>query len=157
MSSSSSSSSVTNLISVGETVVVRSHDQKCVYIVKAGTAREDQKIGKSRVSLKEVIGHPYGSVFQQNNRKLELVTNPTTYESTEEMDRCEESELQGEEVQVGDNSGYVDSNTAQKLSLDDITKLKQSVDCDGTKIIKTLMSNSSTFNLKTTFAQVYSI
>jgi tRNA (adenine-N(1)-)-methyltransferase non-catalytic subunit len=100
------------------------------------------------VSLKEVIGHPYGSVFHHNNRKLELVTGSHTFNEIEEGDQ-----IDGDyEAVPGDNSGYVDTNTAQKLTVEDITKLKKAGD-SGTQIIQTLMDNSATFHLKTSFAQ----
>lgn len=52
----------------------------------------------------------------------------------------------------GDNSGYVDTNTAQKLKDADILKLREE-GYNGTEIIKILIENSETFNRKTDYAQ----
>ena len=60
---------------------------------------------------------------------------------------CRESGVSG-----GDNRQYNDTNTAQKLSIDDKSKLKES-GASGVQIIQSLMSNSETFSGKTEFAQ----
>lgn len=52
----------------------------------------------------------------------------------------------------GDNSFYVDTNTAQKLTEPDICRLKES-GLNGEEIIRTLIENSETFASKTDFAQ----
>ena len=52
----------------------------------------------------------------------------------------------------GDNRGYADTNTAQKLADVDIKKLREE-GYSGVDIIKSLISNSDTFNAKTSFAQ----
>lgn len=52
----------------------------------------------------------------------------------------------------GDNSVYVDSNTAQKLSTADIIKLREE-GLSGAEIVKSLMENSATFGIKSDFAQ----
>lgn len=64
------------MIQSDETVVVRtlSDVNSQVQILKAAS---DQKMGKSRVSLKDTVGHPLGSLFELNNRKYiyNLVTS----------------------------------------------------------------------------------
>ena len=52
----------------------------------------------------------------------------------------------------GDNSFYVDTNTAQKLTEPDICRLKES-GLNGEEIIRTLIENSETFASKTDYAQ----
>lgn len=52
----------------------------------------------------------------------------------------------------GDNSVYADTNTAQKLSTADIGKLREQ-GLNGAQIVKSLMENSSTFGIKSDFAQ----
>ena len=58
-------------ISAGDSLVVRSYDDKCSYILDVNG---EKKINKSRVSLKEIIGQPYGAVFELNNRKFQRVS-----------------------------------------------------------------------------------
>jgi len=55
-------------------------------------------------------------------------------------------------VSIGDNRSFIDSNTAQKLTDDDIHRLKES-GVDGFNIIKSLIANSDTWDNKTGFAQ----
>jgi hypothetical protein len=55
-------------------------------------------------------------------------------------------------IQQGDNSMYIDTNTAQRLTTADISLLR-SQGLSGSQIIQHLMKNSITFNIKTSFAQ----
>lgn len=56
------------MIEANCTVVLRSHSDygAQVQILKAAA---DQKMGKSRVSLKDIVGHSYGTVFELCQRK----------------------------------------------------------------------------------------
>jgi tRNA (adenine58-N1)-methyltransferase non-catalytic subunit len=55
-------------------------------------------------------------------------------------------------VVAGDNRGYVDSNTAQKLRPEDIKRLREA-GASGKDIIQSLIANSDTWAAKTEFAQ----
>lgn len=131
-------------IQPGDMVIIRMHDDKSTCIVKVQSV--DQKIGRTRVSLKNLYGAPYGSIFQICDRKLEYVNDGKGFDETvyeEETD---------DEVKRGDNSTYVDTNTAQKLSLTSIQQLRES-GISGQEIIKSLIENSDTWGTKTSFAQ----
>ena len=54
--------------------------------------------------------------------------------------------------QGGDNRSFADTNSAQKLSNDDIYKLK-SHGATATDIINSLIANSETWNSKTEYSQ----
>ncbi len=77
------------------------------------------------------MGCEYGSVYQINKRKLERVA-PGAHAALFENftnggeEDCDDEENKEGEVLLGDNSGYMDSNTAQKLKDQDIMKLKVS-------------------------------
>lgn len=145
------------LIRAGDTVIVRMHDDKSTSMLKV---LGEQKICRSKVSTKHLVGAAYGSVFQITaDRKLKLVTeeeNDDILESStaEGMDESNTgNDFGGPDVLLpGDNRGYVDTNTAQKLSNVDIKKLKES-GASGKQIIASLIANSDTWSSKTEFAQ----
>lgn len=147
------------LIEAGDTLIVRSYDDKCSYILQVNG---EKKINKSRVSLKEIVGQPYGAVFELNNRKFQRVSETEQaatelYDPEDKDDVIETGTVEplDNKTQIGirgDNSTYVDTNTAQKLTNEDISRLKES-GMSGTEIIKNLIQNSDTFDLKTDYAQ----
>ena len=153
MSSSSSSSEINNqddCIKAGQAVVIKLHDEKSYYIIKV---IGEQKIDKQTVSVKNLIGHPYHSIFELNNKDVTYIDNEEEFilESTINDDNNITNTDQSTNNR-GDNSKYTDTNTAQKLTKDDITKLKES-GITGNELIQTLINNSETWNTKTSYAQ----
>ena len=143
-----------DLIKAGDTVIVRMHDDKSTSMLKV---LGEQKICRSKVSTKHLVGAAYGSVFQITaDRKLKLVTeeeNDDILESSTSEGMDEASSGNDPDILLpGDNRGYVDTNTAQKLSNIDIKKLKES-GASGKQIIASLIANSDTWSSKTEFAQ----
>eukprot|EP01031_Cornospumella_fuschlensis_P026114 gene26114-31532_t len=175
-----------SVIQVTDTVVVKSVTDKCCYVVKVNG---DQKLGKSRVSMREAVGEPYTAYFELNGRKLKRADASVDVDEAEADDdgggaaENGSSDVRGQppedpqqhfnsftnqDIQHylesiekknasvtgirGDNSFYVDTNTAQKLTTADINKLRES-GLSGADIIKTLIENSDTFAYKTDFAQ----
>jgi len=143
-----------DFVATGDSLVVRSYDDKCSYILQVNG---EKKINKSRVSLKEIVGQPYGAVFELSGRVFERVSN-AEQAATELYDGDDKG---GESTEVavnldggvrGDNSTYVDTNTAQRLTNEDISNLKES-GASATDIIKSLIQNSDTFAAKTDYAQ----
>jgi tRNA (adenine-N(1)-)-methyltransferase non-catalytic subunit len=133
---------MSDLIKIGDVVVIRLHDEVCCYMVKV---EGDQKIGRSRVSVKNMIGYPYGSIFEICDRKLKYI-NIENNEETTSFESCYKDQ------EGGDNRGYADTNTAQKLTDEDIQKLRAS-GASSSEIIQSLISNSDTWAAKTVFAQ----
>lgn len=164
---SSNSLNDEDIIRWGETLVVRMHDDKSTSVIKA---KCDQKIGRSKVSVKNIVGAPYGSVFEIVDRRLERVADDDVFDNLsddeDEVKKSADSMTAGEDVgqtgntsaaqapvvEQGDNSTYYDSNTAQKLQTADIKKMRES-GASGLDIIKSLIANSDTWNAKTEFAQ----
>ncbi len=131
-------------------VIVRSLDDKSSYILKVSG---DQKLGKSRVNLRDLIDKPYGSVFELINRSLKLLDNSSISLEYERSNPDEEKDdNNSNNLLRGNNSSYVDTNTAQKLKDSDIQRLREN-GFTGGEIIKTLIENSETFASKTEFAQ----
>jgi tRNA (adenine-N(1)-)-methyltransferase non-catalytic subunit len=139
------------VISEGDSLVVRSYDDKCSYILQVNG---EKKINKSRVSLKEIVGQPYGAVFELNNRKFQRVSEAVQAEVElyDAEDYGEPQEPSTDGSMRGDNSTFVDTNTAQKLTNEDINKMKES-GTSAQEIIKSLIQNSDTFAAKTDYAQ----
>ena len=106
----------------------------------------DQKIAKKRVHVEEMIGHPYGSRFEIQGKKLIRI---------EESKFSLENTLDDPSVTIGgsgDNSNYEDSNTAQKLTQGEIEEMKMN-GTSGVDILRSLVKNSETWGSKTSFAQ----
>lgn len=152
-------------VQANDTLVVRSFDDKSSYILQVNG---EKKINKSRVSLKSLIGQPYGAVFELNNRNFSRLSEDEQFETElYDCDTAREDEsfcaMEGIVQKAvggmllpsklrGDNSTYVDTNTAQKLTNADIKQLKES-GLSAKEIIKSLIVHSDTFATKTDFAQ----
>ncbi len=188
-----------------DVLVVRNAADKSCYILQVNV---EQKIGKTRVSLKDIIGEPYGSYYELVGRNFVKSANIIDAESAAGDNGQGEGDGTGVddvapqpsgdssggvntetggassstgtalppnfnnftniEIQTylesiaqknasvnkirGDNSFYVDTNTAQKLSDAEITALRNQ-GLSGEDIIKQLINNSSTFGAKSDFAQ----
>eukprot|EP01032_Pedospumella_encystans_P031532 gene31532-35598_t len=90
-----------DLIAADDSLIVRSYDDKCSYILQVNG---EKKINKSRVSLKEIIGQPYGAVFELNNRKFVRVSN-TEQAAIELYDADDNKGGESTEVAVNLDSG----------------------------------------------------
>lgn len=163
-----------NIIKKGENIIIRSYDDKSSYIVQC---MGDKKINKTRVSLNDIIGKNYTKIFELQDRKLIPVSSieqlATEYYDPDENNdnnddniECNTNNKQQKHILVdtetgvinhinmrGNNSFYNDTNTAQKLSNQDIKKLKDD-GISGKHIIQNLIENSSTFASKNEFAQL---
>jgi hypothetical protein len=198
-----------NVIRAGDYVIVRSYDDKSSYIV---LCEGEKKINKSRISMKEIVGHHYDQIFELSNRKFHAVsvaeqiateyydpnvdllrdhdpsacTNVVSSHSDHNVDEYTDSgidRIKSNGVTVdsiatgslldsdgtitssntalqyinnislrGNNSYYTDTNTAQKLSNEDIKRLKEQ-GLSGKDIIQNLIDHSDTFASKNEYAQ----
>ena len=137
-----------NLIQQGDAVIVRMHDDKSTCIIRV---QGDAKICRSKVSTKGLVGIPYGTVFQiagrqlvqvKDEKELDMLDAPTEYfasssgsssSSSSGMEGEGNGEKEGQApgdittiTAAGDNRGYADTNTAQKLTPDEIKQMRQS-------------------------------
>ncbi|CAL1544426.1 unnamed protein product [Lymnaea stagnalis] len=97
---------------------------------------------KAKLSVDELIGQPFGSTFEFERGKIIKV----------ESSRATELQIGGAEVTGADNRNLLDADSNQKMSLDDIMKMKED-GVRGEKIIEVLIENSETFKTKTQFSQ----
>lgn len=140
-----------DIIKDGFFVVAQMHDGDRSTNMLQITNCGEQKIGRTKVSVKQAVGERFGTIFQINKRKLEKVDDEDEFLDSISFDVNAEQSDQKLNIVV-DNRGYVDSNTAQKLSNIDILKLKED-GASGAEIIKNLIENSDTWANKTEFAQ----
>ena len=135
-------------IKAGDTVVLRLQDEPLNLLFSIGDA--DQRIGKSRISTNSLIGFDYSSLFQINDRKLDII-NDEEFDLDNLLGDIDATD-QSNALKKGDNRLYVDTNTAQKLQKEDIQSMKSS-GISGSEIIKNLIVNSDTWSSKTEFSQ----
>ncbi|CAG9330391.1 unnamed protein product [Blepharisma stoltei] len=91
------------------------------------------KVGKQFVKLSPEL--LYNRVYQVKNGEPELASGEDTYDGPV----------------TGDNRGFIDDNTAQTLTSEEIIEIRNSE--GGEALINTLVQNSKTFNMKTQFSQ----
>jgi tRNA (adenine-N(1)-)-methyltransferase non-catalytic subunit len=139
-----------DIIQEGDNIVIRMHDDKSALLVKVAP---DQKIGKTRLSLRSLAGSPYGSIFELRNRTPERVVDEEVDFDDVDMTMDDNNDkINSNTTEAGDNRNYNDTNNAQKYDNVAIEKLKDA-GTSGKDIIKTLITNSDTWNSKTEFAQ----
>ena len=136
-----------DVIKANDYIVIRLHDDKSTSIIKI---IGDQRIARTRLNVKALIGHRYGTVFEIINKKIVKLDNPELFESL--MDEYNDNGNNNDDEIRGDNSFYSDTNTSQKLKNKDVEQLKDS-GISGVEIVKKLIANSDTWNVKTEFAQ----
>ena len=129
------------MISEGDFVVIKWHDDRSTNILRV---RGEQKLGKLRVPTKPLVGHPYESVFELRDKAIVRVEDDPGF-----LERVfDDLQASGE----GNNSSYVDSNSAQRLRDEDIRDMKDA-GATGIDIMRSLIANSETWAVKTEFAQ----
>lgn len=139
---------MSDLIKLGDTVVIRLHDEKCYYVIKAEGI---QKIARKRVTVKNMIGRPFGSIFEIEQSHLKYIPGDSASIIDDLNSDIFSADPQAEQA-IGDNRGYSDTNSAQKLKSEDIEQMR-SAGASGSEIIQNLISNSETWGNKTSFAQ----
>lgn len=140
---------MSDLIKAGDTVVIRLHDEKSCYVTKV---EGSQKVGRTRVNMKNMIGRPYGSIFEIQHHQIQYIPGDNASIIDEFINADVITGGTQVEQEKGDNRGYADTNSAQKLKYEDIKQMRES-GVSGTEIIQNLISNSETWGSKTAFAQ----
>ncbi|XP_023228861.1 tRNA (adenine(58)-N(1))-methyltransferase non-catalytic subunit TRM6-like [Centruroides sculpturatus] len=118
-------------------IVKKENYSRLIQIAK----RKPVYVGKQKLYLDGVIGHPYNSTFEIRGGDL----IKSEQKSKSEFLTLEDNELR-------DNRNLIDDQTSQKLTKDEIETFKAE-GLSGEKIIENLIENSSTFKEKTHYAQ----
>ena len=167
------------MIAEGNTVVVMFHDEKSIWknnhsnhVLKVSGK---QKLFKKQVDVTNLIGAPYGSIFEVigGNKTVRVFEKElfddedlAEWEDGESAQKAESSSSsssrgsgadgqranQDATINKGDNRNYHDTNTSQKMSSTDIDAMRKS-GASGTEIIQKLVKNSDTWEIKNDFAQ----
>ncbi len=110
------------------------------------------------------MGVPFGSVFELGHRTLKMVKEYDITEAVPEVAtggmylsfiECSKNVADiacKDATDAGDNSKFMDSNTAQKLKMEDIQELREQ-GASGSDIIRSLIQNSETWDSKSQFAK----
>lgn len=164
-------------------VVVVFHDEKSIW--KNGNSNHvlkvsgSQKLFKKQVDVTNLIGAPYGSIFEVVGNKVERVKGQKELFQDEDLAEWDENEgvsakaaagvasgssstgssrsgkeqgASSDSLLRGDNRNYHDTNTSQKMSSTDIAEMRKS-GATGKDIIQKLVKNSDTWDIKNDFAQ----
>ncbi|CDP07406.1 unnamed protein product [Coffea canephora] len=115
------------------------------------TAGATLKVGNKKCSLQPLINCPFGSLFQVENGTdgpfLSRIFS-TSEGSNDLQEEKESPTVYGSK----DNRELMDNNTAQSLTGEDIDELRRK-GASGVEIIEALITNSATFEKKTSFSQ----
>ncbi|XP_046567117.1 tRNA (adenine(58)-N(1))-methyltransferase non-catalytic subunit TRM6-like [Haliotis rubra] len=131
------------LIQEGDQVLLKRDDNSGVFQVKRN---RQLHFDKAKFTLDGLIGHPFGATFKVE--KGGMIRIDDAEEVLNELMDTESSAA----VRGKDNRDLVAAGSNQKLSQDDILKMKE----DGKKgeeIIQELITNSETFENKTEYSQ----
>lgn len=135
-----------NTIKVGDYVIVQKQSfRKLVKIKQSGTIT----LGKDIIELNEVIGKYFNSTFRMIPKSIKKKIFILEEESNFIQSLQHNVNINKSGV---DNRDIIDDGLSQKLSTDDILKLKDNMACS-VDIVEKLVSNSKTFNEKTEYSQ----
>ncbi|OQR86726.1 tRNA (adenine-N(1)-)-methyltransferase non-catalytic subunit trm6 [Achlya hypogyna] len=132
-----------NVIRDGDTVVCYTSDDRVFF--QEISPKLTLRIGKANVPLKNAIGHPYGTIFEESEKELIAVTGGLFPDPVA-------PEVGDFQVPTNDNRSYTDTNDSQKLSNVEIAELRAS-GVNGSELIAKLVENSDTWDTKTEFSK----
>ncbi|KAK0057010.1 tRNA (adenine(58)-N(1))-methyltransferase non-catalytic subunit TRM6 [Biomphalaria pfeifferi] len=127
-----------NIIADGDHVIFKRDGTCRVFQIKPDRQAYFEKV---KFTVNDLIGQPFGSTFKVDRGNLVKLSETKVLE------------LEQVASEPGaDNRNLLDSESNQKMRLEDIQKMK-SDGLSGEKIIEELVENSETFDSKTSFSQ----
>lgn len=130
-------------------IIATNGEKKLLRVDKSGKVQ----VGTDRFPAQQLVGLPYGSVLAVDGRRI--VADDRLPEDINGIAREWESAMQAGDTGVVEdrsNKELFDDGTAQKLSGEDIERLKAD-GLAGDELVSTLARNSATFESKTAFSQ----
>jgi len=129
----------------GRTVVLQKFNYMRTHLLNT---KKNLQLGRDLINMNGIVGKPFGTTFKmvsdhQNNKCFQL-------EVAEEVLNFEALFMNGESGE--DNRDLVDNESSQKLSKQEIVKMRED-GVDGKEIVEKLIENSETFQNKTKFSQ----
>ncbi|CAF1006328.1 unnamed protein product [Brachionus calyciflorus] len=126
------------MIKEGDYVIFKKTDTMKIFPVKLN---KPFMIDRFKTKLDNLVNKPFGYKYEIKDQQLHLVQNTLS----DDMNKVA--------IFDKDNRNLVDKSANQKLSHDEIEKLKQLEDISGTEIIDRLIENSASFSQKTEYSQ----
>jgi len=129
----------------GRTVVLQKFNYLRTHLLNP---KKNLQLGRDLINMNGIVGKTFGTTFKmvsdhQNNKCFQL-------EVAEEVQNFEALFMNGESGE--DNRDLVDNESSQKLSKQEIVKMRED-GVDGKEIVEKLIENSETFQNKTKFSQ----
>lgn len=134
-------------IKIGDYVIIQR--QKYTKLHKFSGLDVTAILGKDQLALKNINGHPYFTTFKMvpkegRNKKLCSLEPCSDINDLKDIITNKEKGV--------DNRNILDDGLSQKLTPDEIDKLRETCS-SSTEIVERLIENSSTFNAKTEYSQ----
>jgi len=141
----SSANNDVETIKPGRTVILQKFNYMRTHLLNT---KKNLQLGRDLINMSGVVGKTFGTTFKmvsdhQNNKCFQL-------EVAEEILNFEALFMNGESGE--DNRDLVDNESSQKLSKQEIVKMRED-GVDGKEIVEKLIENSETFQNKTKFSQ----
>jgi len=129
----------------GRTVVLQKFNYLRTHLLNP---KKNLQLGRDLINMNGIVGKHFGTTFKmvsdhQNNKCFQL-------EVADEVQNFEALFMNGESGE--DNRDLVDNESSQKLSKQEIVKMRED-GVDGKEIVEKLIENSETFQNKTKFSQ----
>jgi len=129
----------------GRTVILQKFNYMRTHLLNT---KKNLQLGRDLINMNGIVGKPFGTTFKmvsdhQNNKCFQL-------EVADEVLNFEALFMNGESGE--DNRDLVDNESSQKLSKQEIIKMRED-GVDGKEIVEKLIENSETFQNKTKFSQ----
>lgn len=147
------------MIGEGDHVLLVANDGK-QFVVRIPEATQRKELGcfklkkNLNIDCSVLKGNEFFTVYEVDSKQAKLV-GPIIGKNPFETAARDEEEIEEDtddaETKEKDNRMLIDDNTSQKLSIDDIEKLKSQK--KGDEIVKELIENSATFEQKTKFSK----
>eukprot|EP00752_Nemacystus_decipiens_P006914 g6208.t1 len=139
-------------VNEGDTILIDHSDGRTFFVTVESGKRVN--IGKTSCKMSYLLNAPYGAVFELDGNKLVRVDGELVEADEEPPGVAEQATAPAlaTDVRPQDNRGFTDTNTAQKLTEEDIAKMKNDGK-GGQAIIQALMENSDTWENKTQYSQ----
>lgn len=115
------------------------------------------KINKRSYSTSILVGLPYGTVLELNKQSglVPLEEGEDVLPDFDELmqDDSDNDNFDKVHNEEKDNRHLVDDNTSQAITAQEVHKMKDDPSLCGSKIVKTIVKNSASFNTKTSFSK----
>ncbi|RWS10325.1 tRNA (adenine(58)-N(1))-methyltransferase non-catalytic subunit TRM6-like protein [Dinothrombium tinctorium] len=141
-------------IESGDHVVFRKINDASVCRLLKVERNADIYLGRQRYNVNSVIGAHFGSIFELDAKTKCMKRSDLNEEQLKQLLKSQlpADEEDEDKEETKDNRFIVDDGQSQKLSKEVIETLKDE-GVTGEKIIETLIENSSSFKMKTSFSQ----